>query len=169
MWRIGDIVYEDFTVTNENSERVLNLTNSDFTKHLYDPDGAEINTTNPIIITELGHGHYRASYSPDKVGQWYMAIYHSVYFPWGKTGTISVSSYNVDSIAGILLRVVGLTQENYAIDGLVHDMNGNMTSSTIKLYSDSSDVGSGNNIIAEYNISATYVDKLLDSYKVVKL
>lgn len=166
--KIGEVVKEDFTVVNSNNVLVTGLTDDNFSKNIYNPSGNEVSGTVDVVISELGSGHYRAAFTPNAVGTWYLAVYHSVYFPWGKEDTIQVFSNDYDSIADLLVRILGLTQENQYIDNTSYDTDNNLTSCRVRLYDDSTKVGSNDSVIETYLVTAGYTDDLLDYYKVVR-
>jgi len=64
-------------------------------------------------------------------------------------------------------RVLGLLDENSYLDNQVYDGDGLLTSARKRLYSVAGSVGTTNNVIATYNITATYTDTQLTSYKMV--
>lgn len=167
--RISYTVYEDFTVTDQNNNLVTGIDSTSFTTSLFDPLDNEVSDSSAIIITELGEGHYRSSFVPNIAGTWYLVVYHSTYFPWGKSGTIQVFANDIDSVATFVTRVLGLVQENFAIDNTTYDANNNLTTGRIRIYSNAASVGTGSNIIATYNITATYSGLKMTSYKVVKV
>lgn len=70
-----------------------------------------------------------------------------------------------------LLRALGLMQENYALDQTVwDDYQGQklMTSGRLRIYSNAGSVGTGNDVLATYLITANWTDNELDDYSVVK-
>ena len=87
---VGEKIYDDFTVNDQNGELIEDLNESDFTYHIFDPSGHERSSSIKLHIKELGFGHYRVNFIPNKNGLWYLVIYHSIYFPWGKAGNFSV-------------------------------------------------------------------------------
>lgn len=169
--RLGEVIYQSFTVTDETDALVTGLTDGDFTRHLYDPDRNEVSSTISLTVSAMGNGHYRAQYTPDKKGMWYMALYHSVHFPWGKTGETQVYDNDFDTIGVDLARALGLMQENYFLDQTQWNADGYMTSGRIRLYSDSASVGTSSNIIATYRVTATYdgTSSYMLNYKVTKI
>ena len=166
--KIGEIVKEQFTVLDIGNNLVDSIPTSEFSAHLYDPDDNEIYNGSNVSFTELGDGHYYASFTPNKVGNWMLVVYHSTYFSWGKSNSIQVFNNDFDSISTILTRILGLTQENYFVDNTIYDTEGNMTSSRIRIYDDSVSVGSGSNIMATYSVSASYIGNQMDKYSVTK-
>lgn len=71
-----------------------------------------------------------------------------------------------------LLRAMGLLQENQFIDQNVYTIYQNqkyLTSGRIRTYSNQASVGSDNNVLATYTITAVWDDDEMVSYKVVKL
>jgi len=166
--RVGVTTTEDFSVTDASDALVPGIDSTSFTLHLFDPSDSEVSGTIPVTITELGHGHYRAQFTPNTVGMWMLSVYHPTHFPWGKTGSIQVFSNDFDTIATVLTRTLGLTQENFYMDQNVYDTDGNLTSGRIRIYSDAASVGGGSNIIATYNIAASYTNGQMDNYSVKK-
>lgn len=167
--RSGELVKEDFTVTDENYNLVIDLEDGDFTRTLYDPDGDEVSSTITVVVTELGNGNYRATFTPPTVGNWYLVVYHEDYFPWGKANTIKVQNNDFDSLRELVIRILGLTQENFYIDNAVHDAYDNLISGRIRIYDDAADVGTDDGVISTYFITATYEEKICKTYKVVKI
>lgn len=166
--KLGEILNEDFTVIDSDRELVTGLVNGDFTKNLFDPSGNEVSGVIGITISELGNGHYRATLTLNEVGTWYMVVYHSTYFPWGKQDYIQVFNNGFDSIGELITRILGLTQENQYIDNASYDDDNNLVSCRIRIYDDQTKVGTGSNVVATYLVTAGYTDNLLDYYKVVK-
>jgi len=169
--KLSEPVHEDFSVTDINNNLVPGIDSTAFTYHIFNDNGNEVTSIVPVAITELGFGHYRASFIPNSVGIWMLSVYHSLYFPWGKTGSIQVFGHDFDSIAELVIRILGLTQENFSIDNTVYDTSGNLTSGRIKIYNNSSNVGTGSGIIATYTIEAEYDvnNGLMTNYEVKKV
>ena len=165
----GELVKEDFTVTDENYDLITGLGDGDFTRTLYDPDGNEVSSTTTVTITELGSGNYRSTFTPSSTGIWYLVVYNDDYFPWGKANTIKVQDSDFDSLRELIVRILGLTQENFYIDNAVHDEYDNLISGRIRIYDDASDVGTNDGVISTYHITATYEGKVCKTYKVVKI
>ena len=170
MAKISEQVFEDFTVVDENYALVTGLSDANFTADLFDPNDDEVSTTVPVTINELGSGHYRAIFTPNTVGTWYLVVYNLIHFPWGKANNIEVTANTIDDIATDLLRILGLSQENHYIDNTVHNTEGQLTYSRVRIYSDAVSVGTVNNIIATYTVTVTYdAGGLMTDYKVVKV
>ena len=167
--RLGQEAIEDFTTTDSNNNLIAGLDGTTFTAHLFDPNDNEVSGSIPCEIKELGNGHYRASYIPNTVGMWYIVVYHSSYFPWGKSDSVQVFSNDFDSIGDMLMRSLGLMQENFYMDQNVYSATNLLTSSRIRIYNDSASVGTNSNVLATYNVTADYVDGKMDSYKVEKV
>jgi len=167
--RVGEIVKEDFTVTDDNFDPIIGLNDSDFTKMLYDSNSNEVTSTVIVTITELGNGNYRAEFCPTSKGIWYLIVYHDTYFPWGKANNIKVMNNDSDTLGDLIVRILGLTQENFYIDNATHDVNDNLIGGRIRIYDDSSNVGTDSGVIATYHITATYNDKICKTYKVIKI
>lgn len=154
--RVGNTINDDFSVVDAQNVLQANIDSTAFIVHLFDPDGNEVSTTIPVTITNLGYGHYRANFIANSVGLWMLIVYHNTYFPWGKSDDIQVFANDFDSISTLLTRVLGLTQENFAIDDTIYDSNNNLTQSRIRIYNDASNVGSENGVIATYRMTALY-------------
>jgi hypothetical protein len=68
------------------------------------------------------------------------------------------------SAANMLKRILGLSGEYLKIDNISRDGDGNLTSATLKLYSNLSDWTNETNEIAEYAVTATFVSGLLSKF-----
>jgi len=165
---LTEAVEADFSVVNDVGTPVTGIDSTAFTATVYNNDGTEVSSSISIAITELGEGLYRAILTPDQAGTWLLNVSHSVYFPWGKSESIQIASYDGDDFTSLLTRILGLVQENQYIDQPVYDDDNNMTSGRIRTYTNSADVGSDSGVIATYVITATYTNMVMTSYKVVK-
>lgn len=67
-----------------------------------------------------------------------------------------------------LNRVLGLSQENQAIDQTIH-VGDNLTSARLRIYSDAVSVGTDLNVTDTYTITATYTATGMETYKMVKV
>jgi len=68
-----------------------------------------------------------------------------------------------------LARILGLVQENYRVIDPAYDSNGDLISSTLKLYASKADCDNNTSPIATYSVTATYdVNHHLTNYKVTK-
>jgi hypothetical protein len=78
------------------------------------------------------------------------------------------------TVSGIeigLSRVLGLVQENYHLDQMtytVYQETNLLTSGRVRVYSDAASVGTDSNVLAVYDITASYDGDKLQTYKVVK-
>jgi len=168
--KVGSTTHEDFTVVDAGYNLISGLTDGDFTNDLFDPSGASVGGSVLVTVSELGNGHYRASFIPNEVGMWYLSIYHATHFPWGKVGSIQAFSNDFDTIADVCVRILGLTQENFFMDNCVHNAKGMLTSGIIRTYSNPTSVGTGADVLATYQITATYQDGTqLINYKVERV
>jgi hypothetical protein len=71
-----------------------------------------------------------------------------------------------------LSRALALAQENYYLDQTVYVVYQGaklLTSGRIRIYSDAISVGTDSNVIAVYNITASYDGDKLQTYKVIKV
>jgi hypothetical protein len=167
------IAYDDMMVLNKKNQPITGLTDGNFSKKLFDPDGIErTSSTAPITVTvnELGSGAYRVNFTPDKNGNWFLIIYNTSYFAYGKGENYYASDETIATIADEIKRILGLVQENYRVFDTEYDNRRNLVSGKIKIYPTATDVDSDTNEIAEYEISATY-NKLnhMTGYKVKKI
>ena len=167
------ISYDEFVVLDENDNPVTGLIDSNFTKNLYNPDNnevANISGGTSVAITEMGDGIYKVSFTPNKLGDWFLIVYNSTYFPWGKGNGYRCVEYLTNNVIELLRRILGLSQENYRIFSPVYDARSNLLSGLVKIYPSASDVDTDTNSIARYQITATYNSKNeMNSYKVKKL
>lgn len=167
---VGEKVYESFSVTTVSNTLVADIPTSEFTADLYNPDG---NTSSETVdITELGNGHYRSEFIPNKTGTWYIIVYHDQYFPWGKSDDVLVYNSDFDKIASDLTKVLGLSQENYYLDDTVYTSYQGvklLTDGRIRIYSNKDSIGTINDVIATYQIDSTWTNDELQTYKVTKV
>lgn len=165
--KIGELVNDEFSVIDNTSNLLVDGINvNEFTGHLFDPDDINVYDSTSVDIVELGYGHYRVKFTPNKVGNWLLVIYHPTYFPWGKSNTIQVFHNDFDSNNIMLQKILGLVQENYFMDNTIYDEDGNLTNARIRTYENSSLVGTDYGVLETYNISVTYDDGKLLTYKV---
>jgi hypothetical protein len=80
---LNSISYDEFIVVDGSGNGVVGLTNTDFTKVLYNPTGTEVSATVIPIVSELGNGLYRVSFTPNAVGNWAIKITEATYVPTG--------------------------------------------------------------------------------------
>lgn len=76
------------------------------------------------------------------------------------------------TLMGDVKKVLGLTQENYYLDETVYTTHNEiklLTSGRIRLYSNAASVGTADDVIATYTITASWTNDELDDYKVVKI
>jgi hypothetical protein len=72
--------------------------------------------------------------------------------------------------AAQLSRILGLIQENQYIDTTVFDVDDHMTSARLRTYSVSGSVGTDNDVLATYTVTATYdASGNMVTFKVVKV
>jgi len=161
-----DIInYDNFEVLDEDNTEITGLTSGDFTIKLYNPSGTEVSSSVTVTITELENGLYRASFTPNVIGNWLLVIYHVTYFSYGKGNDYEC----VDALFDDVQLILGLVQHNFRIVSPVYDSNHLLTSATIKIYPTASDVTNDTNEIASYSMTAVYnASGEMTSYKVVK-
>jgi len=167
--KIGNEIIEDFSVTDSYHNPVTGLNLGHFDVKIYNNNGGDLSGSVSTNLQELGNGDYRLLFTPNTIGLWSVVLKHPIYFPFGKGNDITVEDYDMGDIGDMIKRVLGLTQENYFVDNTIFDSEGNMTTSRIRIYSDSVSVGTPNNIINSYDVSASYTNNQLDTYSVKKV
>jgi len=167
--KLGEEIKEEFSVLDISNILVSGIPLSEFNTHLFNPSDNEVSDTSSVSFIELGHGHYRVSFTPNQVGNWMLIAYHPTYFPWGKSNTIQVFANDFDSIAIMLQKVLGLVQENFSVDQTTYDSNNNLTSSRVRIYNDNTSVGTSTNVLETYLMSATFNGMQMTSYKMEKI
>lgn len=90
------VLYDDFRVVNSSNVEVTGLVAGDFTIYLYNPSNTEVSGSIPVSITELGNGNYRASYTPNATGLWFLMLIHATHFPEGKGNNHQIFDYDID-------------------------------------------------------------------------
>ncbi len=117
-------------------------------------------------IVELSNGFYKFSYD---ISLGDSDIYYIATDGGSNILTGVIAQINLASLNDLILRILGLSQENIFIDTLVYDGNANLLSSRIRIYSNSADVGTNTNVIATYAVVSTYLGNDLNTFKVTKL
>lgn len=75
----------------------------------------------------------------------------------------------VDDVETLTARVLGMSHENVRIDNHQYDANNNLTSSRIRLFPTANDAQNQTNVLAEYEMTASYDSgNRLTSYSVIK-
>lgn len=163
---------DDFVVLDDDNIPVTGLIQSNFTEKLFDPSDTEVANISggvPVTIVEVGNGVYRASFTPTEFGNWFLVVYNSTYFPFGKGGSfIAVESLGGVSteIEDMIRRILGLSQENLRTFEEQYDNKLNLISTKIKIYPSATDVDNDTNATAEYLMTATWDRKRrLTGYK----
>lgn len=151
--RVGQPVIRGFTVTNFNNTLVPGISAGEFTESLFDPSGAEVSSTIVVTYTELGSGHYEATFTPNVSGDWFIAVYHKTYFPWGKDGITRVYGSDFDTLDEQNKRILGLVHENIYIDQTSFDSNNNLVSARLRIYDSAANVGTSTGVIGTYTIT----------------
>jgi len=116
--KVDEIMYDDFTVLDLNGNLKPGITLTNFTKTLYNPAGTEVSGAIPVTIVELGNGDYRASYTPNIKGLWKLSVFHSTYFPTGKSKDHQIYTNDIDSVGSEtdkIKYILGLSQENFKL------------------------------------------------------
>jgi len=161
-------IYDDFRVVDSSDVAVTGLVAGDFTIRLYNPSGTEVSGSITVSITELGNGDYRASYTPNANGLWFLMIIHATHFPEGKGNNHQVFDADISTVHTNVVRALGLAQENFRIYDQTYDSGGNMTDAKVKIYPTATDADNDTNAIATYTIEATFSGVECTEYKVTK-
>lgn len=174
--KIDTIHNDSFVVIDAQGNPVTGLTDIDFTRNLYNPNGIEVANISAgveVIITETGDGIYKVSFTPNLLGIWTLTVYNATHFPWGKGKVYFCVGSLFDDLKTMIDRVLGLCQENYRLFSPVYiRIKGQycMTSAIIKIYPSSANCDADTNVLATYNVVATYNREAnMTSYKVTKV
>ncbi len=171
--KLNTLTYDEFIVLDEQDNPITGLTNNDFTVKLYDPDGSQVANISggiTVNISEVGNGVYRVSFIPNKLGNWVLIVYNTNYFPFGKgQNYFCIENFN-DDLYKLLIRILGLSQENYRLFNPKYDRHNNLIAGIIKIYNTANDCSTDTNPIAEYEIDANFDlrTNLMTHYKVTK-
>jgi len=152
---INHQVEEHFTVTDDQGNLISGIdTTTELTVRVYNPLNIEVSLVVGIGFIELGDGSYKYLFIPNAVGTWYVIVTHATYFPWGKTDDIQVFSTDIDGVYEDVRKTLGLVHHNMYIDEPVYDEVGNMVSARVRIYSNKNSVGTDNDVIETYLITA---------------
>ena len=151
---INEPVSEHFTVADANGNLISGIPPGQFTLYVYNPTGIEVSGSVSGSIVELGSGNYRYVFTPDDEGTWYVTATHPTYFPWGKSDDVQVFNADLSDIYDSVEKALGLSKHNMYIDDPTYDEHGNMISARVRTYSDAGSVGTANNVIETYRITA---------------
>jgi len=147
-------VDEHFTVSDRHGNLISGIDSTAFTVYVYDPNNTEVSDSVSGSFTELGNGNYKYTFTPNLNGIWYVVVTHPTYFPWGKTDDVKVDEASMTQIYEAVMKTLGLVHHNIYIDEANYDEFGNMTSARVRIYSDAASVGTNNNVIETYLITA---------------
>jgi len=148
------IANEHFTVSDLDGNLISGIDSSAFTVYVYDSDNLEVSNSINGYFTDLGNGNYKYSFTPNKVGVWYVVVTHTLYFPWGKSDDVYVDVEDLSGIYDIVIRTLGLVHHNVYIDNPIYDDQNNMISARVRIYSDKASVGTDNNVIESYLLTS---------------
>lgn len=134
---------------------------------IYEPGGIV-----PIAVVDLDHqakGRYEGSWVPSSVGA-YSALF-IVYVDAARTvesivytreaEQIFVSASDVDDLAAMLIRILGLVHENVFIDNTTYDPNSMLLTARIRLFATKAEAqaatyGGDEPAVATYSVDAAY-------------
>jgi len=148
------IANEHFTVSDSDGNLISGIDSSTFTVYVYDSDNLEVADSVNGYFTDLGNGNYKYSFTPDKIGVWYVVVTHTIYFPWGKSDDVYVDKEDLSGVYDIVIRTLGLVHHNVYIDNPVYDDQNNMISARLRIYSDKTSVGTDLNIVESYLLTS---------------
>lgn len=155
---INELVSEHFTIADSDGNLVSGVAAGTIILYVYNPSGLEVSGSVGGLITELGSGNYKYTFTPNVTGTWYVVATHAVYFPWGKTDDVQVFNVDIDDVYDGVAKSLGLSRHNIYIDDPTYDEYGNMISARVRTYSDAASVGTNNNIIETYRITSEGTD-----------
>jgi len=147
-------VSEHFTVADENGNLIPGIPPAQFTLYVYNPVGSEVSGSVSGTIIELGSGNYKYVFTPNSEGTWYVNTTHPTYFPWGKSDDVQVFNGDLSTIYDAVSKTLGLSHHNMYIDDPTYDEYGNMILARVRTYSNPASVGTSNDIIETYRITA---------------
>lgn len=87
-----------------------------FTFQLFDPTGTDVSGTITPVVTELGGGSYRVTFTPNLIGDWKLTIFNSPFFTAGKHENYQVFEQLFDDI-----NVENLGPGNRVVDVLIRE------------------------------------------------
>lgn len=116
-------------------------------------------------ITELGNGFYKFGFDMDTVDS---DLYYVATDGGTNVLTGMLAKNNHDTLAALIIRLLGLCYENQYIDEIVYDGNGNLLSCRIRIYSVSASTGTDSDVLATYNIESNYTGNFLANFKATK-
>jgi len=151
---INEVTSEHFTIADSDGNLVPGVLPASMTLYVYNPSGLEVSGAVGGLITDLGSGNYKYTFTPNIIGTWYVVATHPLYFPWGKTDDVQVSNIDLNAIYDSVEKTLGLSRHNMYIDEPIYDEYGNMISARVRTYSDAASVGTNNNIIETYRITS---------------
>lgn len=151
---VNQEVSEHFTVTDSYGTLITGIDSSAFTAYVYNPNDIETSISISGEFVELGDGNYKYKFTPDMIGIWYVMITHPIYFPWGKADDIQIYNEDIDSIALDVKKTLGLSHHNFLIDLPTYDDFGNLINARVRTYSTAVDVGTDNNVLETYLLTA---------------
>ena len=152
---VNERVEQHFTVNTKQGDPIIGLdTTGTISSFVYDPSGNEVSNSINEEYVELGNGDYKYIFTPNVTGTWYINLRQDTYFPWGKTGDIQVYTGDISDIHDSVIKTLGLVHHNIYIDNTTYDEHGNMITGRVRIYSDAASVGTNNNVIETYLITA---------------
>jgi len=159
-----------FAIFDTTGSPVTGKTQADFTILTASPGTGYPSPT--VVISEVGDGIYRATLTFSTSSGW--SVPKSYFIRLTCAGT--TLDYRCNLILSPLLsklnRTLGLENENQYIDQMTwHTQFNKLTSARIRVYSNSTDVGTDNNVIATYDVNISYdsVTGRMTSYKVTRV
>ena len=116
--RKDQVHQEDFTVTDAGGSPVTGILPGAFTTELYEEDDST--SALAVSVSELGGGSYRAEFTPDASGSWYLVVKHPTYFPAGKAAQVQVYDGDLSQIyaAAEKVRKIESNKVEISTDGL---------------------------------------------------
>lgn len=107
---------------------------------------------NSTAMTEVAEGFYKYNFTTRDNTEAYTYICDSVALAGTERyaiGDIEANKFDTIDV------IVGLVHQNIYIDSTTYDNYGNLTSARLRIYSSSASVGTDNNVLATYTITAS--------------
>lgn len=100
--KINEVLKDHMKVLDSANQRRPGIPVSEFKYSLRDPDGversAQLGGDITVNFIEFSYGNYRLWYTPDKVGAWYIDVWHPTIFPWGQHNDHQIYSQSLDDV-----------------------------------------------------------------------
>lgn len=121
------LVTSYFAVADADGNPVTGIAPGAFSEELYNPSDSEVSGSITVTFAELGGGAYKATFTPDTVGTWYLRIIHATHFPWGKSESFNCTLVNWDDLSFVKQMVSGRWKIDESVNQMVFYEDDNST------------------------------------------